>query len=57
MIIPMKAKPTSPEYKAFEGFLGTVLKVSKTELDARIKAEKRTPKSASPASAVPTKPA
>lgn len=46
----MKAKPTSPEYAAFENILGKVLTVSKTDLDARLKQEKREkqiPKSAS----------
>jgi hypothetical protein len=54
----MKTRPTSPEYKAFENLLGEVLTVSKTELNRRIedeKSEKRTPKSSSPASAVPAK--
>lgn len=56
----MNTKPQSHEYKAFENILGKVLSVSKTELDRRIKEdkrEKRIAKSASPALAVPTKPA
>ncbi len=55
----MKSKPQSAEYKAFENLLGSVLSVSKVELNRRIeedKREKRTPKSASRVSAVPTKP-
>lgn len=36
----MKPKPQSEEYKAFENLLGSVLKVSKTELNQRIEAEK-----------------
>jgi hypothetical protein len=54
----MNTKPQSPEYKAFENLLGKVLKVSKTELNRRMKAdkrEKRTPKTAvSRASGVPS---
>ena len=57
----MKAKPQSPEYKAFENLLGKVLRVSKVELSKRIrqeKREKRAPKDrASHASAAPSKPA
>lgn len=56
----MKSKPTSSEYKAFENLLGSVLSVSKTELNRRIeqeKSEKRTRKSASRVPAVPTRPA
>jgi hypothetical protein len=34
-------KPPSPEYAAFENLLGSVLSVSKVELDRRIKQEKR----------------
>ena len=52
----MKTKPTSPEYKAFENMLGTVLSVPKAEITRRIEEDKRAPKSSSPASAVPTKP-
>jgi hypothetical protein len=55
----MKTKPQSAEYKAFESLLGSVLSVSKTELNRRIeqeKREKRTPKSASRAVASPSKP-
>ncbi|MGA2571083.1 MAG: hypothetical protein ABSF23_11245 [Terracidiphilus sp.] len=51
---PMRPKPQSPEYKAFENLLGEVLTVSKAELNRRIEAdkrEKRTPKSASRVSA------
>jgi hypothetical protein len=47
---PMKPKPTSPEYKAFENLLGKVLTVPKAEINRRIeedKREKRIPKSAS----------
>jgi len=55
----MITKPSSPEYKAFENMLGTVLSVSKTELNRRIeqeKREKRTPKGrAFRAAAVPSK--
>jgi hypothetical protein len=40
----MKPKPQSEEYRAFEALLGSVLKVSKAELNQRIKAEKRKPK-------------
>jgi hypothetical protein len=57
---PMKAKPQSAEYKAFEHILGKVLTVSKAELNRRIeedKREKRTPKSASRASVSRAKPA
>ena len=43
----MKPKPESEEYKAFEALLGSVLSVSKTELNRRIDAEKRKPKSVS----------
>jgi hypothetical protein len=55
----MKAKPESSEYKAFEGVLSKVLSVSKAELTSRLeneKREKQISKSASHASAVPTKP-
>jgi hypothetical protein len=54
----MKSKPTSPEYKAFENLLGSVLSISKAELNRRIEQEKRkrTPKApASRVSGVPTK--
>ena len=37
----MKDKPPSPEYKAFENLLGSVLSVSKVEINRRIKQEKR----------------
>jgi len=47
--VPMKTKPQSPEYKAFENLLGSVLSVSKTELNRRIAEEKRTPKAPAPA--------
>jgi Mor family transcriptional regulator len=40
----MKLKPTSSEYKAFENVLGSVLKVTKAELNRRIEEEKRKPK-------------
>ena len=57
----MKTKPTSPEYRAFENLLGSVLSVSKTELNRRIeqeKSEKRTPRErASRVPAGPSKPA
>jgi hypothetical protein len=56
----MKTKPQSAEYKAFESLLGTVLSVSKTELNRRIAEEKRgkrTPKSASRVSGGQAKPA
>jgi hypothetical protein len=56
----IKAKPQSVEYKAFENLLGQVLTVSKAELNKRIEEDKRekgTPKSASPASVAPTRPA
>jgi hypothetical protein len=46
MIIRMKAKPESEEYKRFENLLGRVLSVSKEELKERMdetKREKRTP--------------
>ena len=42
----MKTKPKSAEYKAFENLLGSVLSVSKAELNRRIaqeKSEKRAP--------------
>jgi hypothetical protein len=54
----MKTKPQSAEYKSFETLLGSVLSVSKTELNRRIaqeNSEKRTPKSASRVSAAPAK--
>ena len=56
--MPMKQKPTSAEYKAFENILAATLTVSKAELDRRLKAEKEAkhPKSASPASASRSKP-
>jgi uncharacterized tellurite resistance protein B-like protein len=57
----MKTKPQSEEYKRFENLLGNVLKVSKTELNKRIEAdkrEKRTSKTvASRASGVQSSPA
>ena len=57
----MKAKPTSPEYKAFENLLGRVLTVSKTELNRRIEEDKRAKREikspASLVSDVPSKPA
>lgn len=37
----MKTMPQSDEYKAFENLLGNVLKVSKAELNERLKEEKR----------------
>jgi hypothetical protein len=37
----MKDKPPSPEYQAFENLLGSVLSVSKTELNRRIAEERR----------------
>lgn len=37
----MKPKPQSDEYKAFESLLGSVLKVSKAELNERLDEEKR----------------
>lgn len=37
----MKTKPQSEEYRRFESLLGQVLKVSKTELNERLEAEKR----------------
>jgi hypothetical protein len=53
---PMKPKPQSPEYKAFENLLGSVLTVSKVELNRRIETEKREPKApASRASVSPSK--
>jgi hypothetical protein len=56
----MKTKPQSAEYKAFENLLGSVLSVSKTELNRRMAEEKReklTPRGrASRVAAVPTKP-
>jgi hypothetical protein len=56
---PMKPKPQSEEYKAFEALLGDVLQVSKQELNKRIEqenSEKRVPKSASPVVVSPAKP-
>jgi hypothetical protein len=47
----MKPKPQSEEYIAFEALLGSVLSVSKTELNRRIEEEKQKPKA--PASRVP----
>jgi hypothetical protein len=44
---PMSTKPQYAEYKAFENLLGSVLSVSKAELNRRIaqeKIEKRTPR-------------
>jgi hypothetical protein len=54
---PMNAKPQSEEYRAFEALLGSVLSVSKQELNERIEEEKREkkPKSASRAPAFPAK--
>jgi hypothetical protein len=56
----MKPKPQSEEYKAFEALLGSVLTVSKAELDKRIEQEKREKSKprgrASRVSAVPSKP-
>jgi len=55
----MKPKPQSAEYKAFENLLGSVLTVSKAELNRRIeedKREMRMSKSASRVSVSPTKP-
>ncbi len=43
----MQTKPQSPEHKAFENLLVSVLSVSKAELNRRIaqeKSEKRTPR-------------
>jgi hypothetical protein len=60
-MFPMKAKPQSAEYKAFEALLGNVLSVSKVELNRRIeedkKAKRETKSPASRVPAVPTKPA
>ncbi len=55
----MKPKPQSEEYTRFENLLGEVLTVSKEELNRRMEAdkcEKRTSKSASPASDDPSNP-
>jgi hypothetical protein len=55
----MKAKPQSPEYKAFENLLGKVLTVPKAEINRRIeedKREKRSPRSASRVSVSSAKP-
>jgi hypothetical protein len=38
----MKPKPQSDEYKAFEALLGSVLQMSKVELQGRMEAEKAT---------------
>lgn len=43
-----KLKPQSPEYKSFENLLGSVLSVSKTELNRRIEQEKSEKKSPRP---------
>ena len=55
----MNQKPQSAEYKAFENLLGSVLTVSKVELNRRIeqeKSERRTAKApASRVSAAPAK--
>jgi hypothetical protein len=56
----MKPKPQSEEYRAFESLLGSVLKVSKAELNQRLEQEKRekqTTVPASRASDAPAKPA
>jgi hypothetical protein len=54
MMDPMKSKPTSPEYKAFENVLGKVLSVSKTELNRRMEESKKIKRGIkSPASPVP----
>jgi hypothetical protein len=57
----MKAKPQSEEYRAFKALLGSVLSVSKVELNKRIeqeKHEKRKPNGrASRVAAFPSKPA
>ena len=39
--MPMKSKPQSDEYKAFEGMLGTVLSVPKAEITRRIKEDRQ----------------
>jgi hypothetical protein len=51
MIVPMKRKPQSEEYRRFENLLGEVLTVSKEELNRRMEAdkrEKRTPEKRKP---------
>jgi hypothetical protein len=57
----MKPKPQSEEYKAFEALLGSVLSVSKAEINKRMEQEKRDKRKptahASRVSAVPSKPA
>ena len=44
---PVKSKPKSDEYKAFENVLGKVLKVSHTELKDRLEKEKAAKKQTS----------
>jgi hypothetical protein len=53
----MKPPPDNPEFAKFTEAMRSILKVSKTELNKRIEAKLRTSKSASHASAAPTKPA
>jgi hypothetical protein len=40
----MKPPPDDPEFDRFTGVLRDILKVSKTELNRRLEAEKREPK-------------
>jgi hypothetical protein len=50
----MKPKPQSEEYRAFEALLGSVLSVSKAELNQRLEQEKREKQATkSPVSRVP----
>ncbi|HEY3706023.1 MAG TPA: hypothetical protein VGL22_13240 [Terracidiphilus sp.] len=43
----MKTPPNNPEFSRFTEAMRTILKVSKAELNQRMKAEKRKPKGAS----------
>jgi hypothetical protein len=47
MIVPMKTKPQSEEYRSFENLLGKVITVTKSELNQRLESEKQA-KAASP---------
>jgi hypothetical protein len=52
----MKKPPNNPEFARFTDAMRSILKVSKTELNRRLEAEKRKPKaSASPSSDVQSK--
>jgi len=52
----MKTPPKGPEFARFTEAMRGIMKVSKTELQRRMEAEKQTPKpSASPAAVSPSK--